>query len=128
VRGEDAIDGAYTTPRRNEFNKALSSQRVILRIVIGGVSLAIACAVAGGALLQITPLASVISIASIGALIALLIKLYNLARDQAMLELIPARYELAIALCQTRADANKLMGEFLAETSSGRGTPARAKT
>jgi hypothetical protein len=79
---------------KEEFAKAIDWIRTTMRIVIVGVALAIGIAVSGGALLQVTPWASLISIASIGTLFALIPKAFGLARDQVLLELAPARYAL----------------------------------
>jgi hypothetical protein len=52
---------------------------------------------------------------------------FALARDQAMPELIPGRYALALELCSTRSDVQILLPRFLDETSSMR-KPAVART
>lgn len=103
---------------RQEFAVTLGAIRNVMRIVMIAVVVALALSVAGGALIQVTPYASLISVASIGSLFALLFKAWQLSRDQAMLELIPARYSMAIEFCHTHEDAQKLIGAFLAETSS----------
>lgn len=103
---------------RNEFAKTLAGLKVMTRLILGAIVIALAVAIGGGALLQISPWASIIPIASVGTLVGLLAKMYQLARDQVLLELVPARYELAMEFCQTRADAQNLMAKFLAETTS----------
>jgi hypothetical protein len=52
---------------------------------------------------------------------------FALARDQAMPELIPGRYALALELCSTRSDVQILLPRFFDETSSMR-KPAVART
>ena len=109
---------------RDEFAKTISWLRTTIRWSIVGIAAAVAIAVIGGALLQISPWASIISFASIGSLFALVPKAFALARDEAMLELIPGRYALALELCSTKGDVQKLLTRFLDETSSMRKTPA----
>jgi hypothetical protein len=105
---------------KQEFAKALLWIRTTMRLSLAAIILAVGVGVAGGALIQISPWASLISIASIGSLFGLLTKTFSLARDQAMLELIPARYTLALELCMTKQDLQKLVMQFLDETSSAR--------
>jgi hypothetical protein len=105
---------------QQEFGKTLVWLRTTMRLSLAAIILAVAVGVAGGALIQISPWASLISIASIGSLFGLLPKAFGLARDQAMLELIPARYTLALELCATKQDLQKLLTRFLDETSSAR--------
>jgi len=97
-----------------------------MRWSIVGIVAAVAVAVICGVLVQVSPWAGLISIASIGSLFALLPKAFALARDQAMLELMPGRYALALELCSTRSDVQKLLTRFLDETSSMR-KPAVAR-
>jgi hypothetical protein len=52
---------------------------------------------------------------------------FALARDQAMPELLPGRYALALELCSTRSDVPILLPRFLDETSSTR-KPAVVRT
>ena len=101
-----------------EFDTALGSLRRLSRLVIGGIVVALAIAIVGGALLQLTPYASIISVAGIGSLFALLTQAWRISRDQVMLELIPARYSLAVEFCRTRKDVQRLVAAFLDETSS----------
>lgn len=96
----------------------MSWVRTAIRWSIAGVIAAVALAVVGGVLIQVSPWASLISIASVASLFALLPRAFGLARDEAMLELIPARYALALELCNTRGELQKLMSRFLDETSS----------
>lgn len=103
---------------KEEFAKAVNWVRATMRIVVTGVAAAVGVAVAGGALLQVTPWAGLISIASIGSLFALIPKAFGLARDQVLLELTPTRYGLALELCSTKQDLQKLLNRFLDETSS----------
>jgi len=105
---------------REEFAKAIGWIRSTMRWSIIGIVAAVAVAVIGGVLVQVSPWAGLISIASIGSLFALLPKAFALARDQAMLELIPGRYALALELCSTRSEVQKLLTRFLDETSSMR--------
>jgi hypothetical protein len=123
VEDREAARRAFVVVRE-EFAKTIGWLRTTVRWSIVGIAAAVAIAVIGGALLQISPWAGVISIASIGSLFALLPKTFALARDEAMLELIPGRYALALELCSTKGDVQKLLTRFLDETSSMRKTPA----
>lgn len=103
---------------KEEFLVTLSAMKRVMWAVLTGIIIAIGLAIIGGTLLQVSPYASIISISSIGALIPLLIKAWKLARDQCLLELIPARYALAAEFCRTTDDAQKLIKQFLKETST----------
>ncbi len=103
---------------RNEFATTLAGLKIMTRLILAGIVIALAVAIGGGALMQISPWASIIPIASVGTLAGLLAKMYQLARDQVLLELVPARYELAMEFCRTQADAQDLMAKFLLETTS----------
>ena len=107
---------------KEEFENTLGWLRRIMRVVIALVVGAVALTVAGAALLQVTPYAGLLSIAGIGSLLGLLTKAWRIARDQAMLELVPARYTLAIELARSDEDIQKIIADFLAETSSLRGS------
>jgi hypothetical protein len=116
---------------REEFAKTTGWLRITMRWAMVGIIAAVAIAVIGGVLIQVSPWAGLLSIASISSLFALLPKTFALARDQAMLELIPGRYALALELCTTKSDVQKLLTRFLDETSSMRKStiakPARPK-
>jgi hypothetical protein len=103
---------------RQEFDKALIWLRTTIRWAIASIIGAVVVAVVSGVIVQLTPWAGLISIASIGSLFGLLPRAFSLARDQAMLELLPSRYSLALELCATRRDVNALLARFLDETSS----------
>jgi preprotein translocase subunit SecG len=122
----DAARRAFVVVRE-EFAKAIGWIRTAMRWSIVGIVAAVAVAVIGGVLVQMSPWAGLISIVSIGSLFALLPKAFALARDQVMLELIPGRYALALELCSTRSDVQKLLTRFLDETSSMR-KPAVTRT
>jgi hypothetical protein len=103
---------------RTEFGRAMVGLQFMTRVVVASVLLAIATAVVGGVLIQLSPWASLIPVASISVLVGLLIKIYQLARDQILLELVPSRYELAMEFCHTQQDAQDLISKFLEETTS----------
>lgn len=102
---------------KEEFLVTLTAMKRVTWTVLALIMVAIAAAIAGGALLQISSYAGIISIASVGALIPLLQKAWRLARDQSLLELIPARYALAAEFCRTTSDAQALISQFLKETA-----------
>ena len=103
---------------REEFGGTLGWIGRMIRYAVGGIVFALALAVASGALLLFTPWASLISVATLGVLLGLLYRAIGLARDQAMLELIPARYALAVELSSTKRDLKRLQARFLDETRS----------
>ena len=112
---------------KEEFDRTLGWTSKAMRWVSVGIFIAIGLSVAGGALVQLSPWAGLITVASVSSLFALLPKAFALARDQAMLQLIPSRYLLALELCRTRDDLQTLMKRFLDESSSQR-TPRGGKS
>jgi hypothetical protein len=46
---------------------------------------------------------------------------WRLTKDQAILELIPARYELALQLSLTREQYSKVLNQFMQETALSSG-------
>jgi hypothetical protein len=119
----DAARRAFDNAKE-EFSKAIAWIR-FMRLAIGGIVAALAAAVVGGALLQISPWANVVPIASLGLLVALLLKMSGLARDQLMLELLPLRYSLALELCRTKQDLQRVLIQFLDETAKSRSSNNR---
>lgn len=103
---------------QGEFEKTLHWLRSTMRLVVGSILVVCGASVAGGALLQVSPWYGVISIAGITGLFLLLRKAWALARDQAMLELLPKRYDLAVELCHTRGDLEAIVDRFLSESAS----------
>jgi len=103
---------------KEEFSKTVGGVSRMMRYAIGGMVLALVLSVASGALLQFTPWAGLISVASLDVLFGLVHQAIGLARDQAMLELIPSRYVLALALCSTKRELKSLQARFLDETTS----------
>jgi hypothetical protein len=103
---------------REEFDKTLIWLRKTIRVAMAGIIGAAAAAVVSAVIVQVTPWASLVSMASAGSLFGFIPKAISLARDQVMLELVPSRYSLALELCATRKDLSLLVARFLEETSS----------
>lgn len=103
---------------RQEFRRVLEHQRRMMQFVTYILLGSIALSIAGATLLRLTPWGGAVSIASLAALLGLLYKGWQLTRDQAMLELIPARYELAMQIATSKRQAEAILNAFLKETSS----------
>jgi hypothetical protein len=103
---------------RAEFRRVLEHQRNAMKFVTILLLVTLALAVASTTLLRMTPWGSTVSIASLVGLVGLLYKAWQLTRDQAMLELIPARYELAMGIATSKRQVEQVLNAFLKETSS----------
>jgi hypothetical protein len=91
----------------------------LMKIVSFLILLSIATTIAGAAFAFIDPrIGSALSLAGIGSMLGLLHRAWLVSRDQAMLELIPGRYELALKLSASRLQSRTVLNQFLAETSS----------
>ncbi len=108
---------------RTEFAKALVSLKRIVHLFVSLVGASLALTVAGIILATAYDHiygGTVLSTASVIAEIDLFRRITALSRDEAMLELLPARYEIALQMATTQADRKKILDLFLAETSSMR--------
>jgi hypothetical protein len=104
---------------RDEFQRVLGPLQKRNRRLMGLVVLAVVATFIGAVLAFFFPYGGVaIEIASLGSLVALLRTVWQLERDQAMLSVLPARYELAINLCNSRDDMRALLRLMLEESSS----------
>lgn len=104
-----------------EFQVALISLRNLIRVTTWLVVLFGAVAIIGLLLILMFNLkvpGAVTSGVSLGTLIGLVFKMWQLGRDQAMLELIPSRYEIGLSLATSPAQFSKILDQFLAETES----------
>lgn len=100
------------------FKEVISPLRRTMHLVQGLLLLSMAGAVAGGAIAMISPWPGIgLSAAALASMFGLLVQSWLLARDQAMLELIPDRYQLALQLLPAK-DHAKLLKIFMQETSS----------
>jgi len=129
-RSTPAGEGRQVEPERvreifkvakEEFQAALNSLRNLTRVMTWLVLLSVAVAFIGLLLVLIFDLripGAVTSGASLSALTALVFKMWQLGRDQAMLELIPTRYEIALSLVTSSAQFSKILDQFLSETES----------
>ena len=127
IQEPQALDEGITKTfamARQEFSRALQSVRhltsVFLWLAGGSAVVCIGGLILVAAYRQIV--SGVIFTASgTTALMVLFTKIYTLGRDQAMLELIPTKYELALRIAESPRDRKKVLDEFLKETSSLRG-------
>lgn len=116
-RDREAIAAAFNVVK-SEFQKTLGWLQRTMRWIIVVTLASMALSVAGAALLLVSPYFGIVSIAGIVSMLGALRTAWLLARDQAMLELVPTRYELALSLCATKGDAQRLVDAFLSETGS----------
>ena len=106
---------------KEEFQAALNSLRNLTRVTTWLILLSVAVALAGLLLILILNLriyGAVTSGVSLSTLLALMFKMWQLGRDQAMLELIPTRYEIALSLATSPDQFSKILDQFLTETES----------
>lgn len=82
-------------------------------------------AVAAGFVLPLIPWGAATAGASILATLGLGQRIWRMARDQMMLELIPARYELAFSLSETPEQRRQLIRQFIADTAMLQKQPAK---
>ncbi|MES2442462.1 MAG: hypothetical protein V4574_06495 [Pseudomonadota bacterium] len=117
----DALQDAFAVVR-SEFLRVLDPLRRQIALVTWLIFGSVAMTIAGGVLAFLQPVGGgVLTLAGVGTLFGLILKAWQLARDQAMLELVPARYELALRFAQSPAQSSELIRQFMTETSSIRG-------
>lgn len=109
----------FDTARR-EFKKALEGLRRLTRILLAVAGLLAVVAIAGAFIstIQRSFAGGAVSTVGVVALLGLFAKIHSLGRDQAMLELLPVRYEMALELASTPEDRRKILDNFLRETTS----------
>jgi hypothetical protein len=107
---------------KGEFRRVLGPLRKQIIVSSTFILLSLAATISGAALLSIKPLSGgIVSIAGIGAMFPLLSRTWRLARDQAILELLPAKYEAILQLCRSQDQYNEALSrmmEELAETQN----------
>jgi hypothetical protein len=106
---------------RTEFSRALQGVRRLMTVFLWLAGGAAAVCIAG--LIMVAAYRQIVSgvvftASGTSALMLLFTKVYSLGRDQAMLELIPTKYELAIQFATTPKDRKAVLDQFLKETSS----------
>jgi hypothetical protein len=102
-----------------EFKRVLGPLEKTLYVVMALVLAALAVALAGAAISFINPWGgAAIGTVGVVTMLTCLSKAWQLRRDQAMLELLPSRYELALSLCKTQEQYKQFLERFLSETSS----------
>jgi hypothetical protein len=116
-RSSEVVAKAFESANAR-FKEVLGPLRQTMRLVQGLLLLSMASAVVGGAVAMISPWPGIgLSVVALTSMFGLLVQSWLLARDQAMLELIPDRYQLALQLLPAK-DHAKLLNVFLQETSS----------
>jgi hypothetical protein len=102
-----------------EFQAVLNPLRRLMKVVAALTILSACVSFAGATLALLHPIIGCsMSIAGLGSLLGLVSKAWLLSRDQAMLELIPGRYELAMQVSDSPEQLRKILTAFLSETSS----------
>lgn len=110
----------FDTARR-EFDKALDSLRRLMRVLLAIVGVSAVVAIAGVLVATVyQSLVGGVALSTVGvaSLLGFFTKVYQLGRDQAMLELLPVRYEMALQLAATPEDRRRILDDFLRETTS----------
>ena len=98
-----------------------------MKLASGVVIVSLAATIAGAAFAMVNPwMGSAVSVAGIGSMFGILTRMWRLAKDQAMLELIPARYELALQLAASPEQFSAILNEFMRESSLIRSQKERA--
>lgn len=106
---------------RQEFQRALASLDLMVRalVIVAGVSAAVCL---GGVILAAVARqiwgGAVFTGAGTACLLALFTHIRAIGRDQALLTLIPTKYELALQFAVTPEDRRRLLDRFLDEVSS----------
>ena len=118
---------AFASAKR-EFRTVLKPLRTQINLASGLVIVSIAATIAGAAFAMVNRWAgSALSIAGIGSMFGILTRMWQLAKDQAMLELIPSRYELALQLASSPEQFSTILNEFLRESTSIRSQKEKAR-
>jgi hypothetical protein len=105
---------------RQEFARVLAPTKRSIQWAFVIVVVALALTVSGGALSFLGPWwrGGLLSLAGLGTMLGYLRRAWLLTRDQLLLELVPARYELALTLATSPTQYAQILREFLKETDS----------
>jgi hypothetical protein len=106
---------------RSEFKSALSGLRRLMNIILLLAGVSLAAAIAGTIIAgTLRAIVSGMALSTVGvvALIDLFRRVARLGREQAMLELIPAKYELALNIAETPEDRRKVLNSLMKEMDS----------
>jgi len=109
---------------RQEFQRALASLDLMVKalVVVAGVSVAVCIA---GVIVAATAgqLWGGVAFTGVGSasLFTVFNRIHAIGKDQALLTLIPTKYELALQFAATPADRRKVLDQFLNEVSSLKG-------
>jgi hypothetical protein len=102
-----------------EFSRVLGPTRKGMQWSLAIAVIALAVTVAGAALSFLNPWGGgLVSLAGLGVMLGYLRRAWMLNRDQLLLELVPARYELALTLARTKEQYAQILRTFLKETDS----------
>lgn len=113
-----AIRRAFTVVK-DEFQRVLDPLRKQMKVVSMLIFVSLAISISGALISFINPWGGgILTITGVGALFGLLVRIWKLSRDQAMLELVPARYELALQMCTNPNQFSEILTQFMRETSS----------
>lgn len=105
---------------REEFERVLGETNQHFGFMIRLLMVAVIFAVGGIIVNLLADLiaGAVVSLTSLGVAAGLAVKVTSLARDQSMLKLVPARYELAISVCPSEQCVHEVIAKFIDETRS----------
>ena len=110
------IQAAFET-LKTEFTKAAGPLRRSMAIVVPLMLGAFGLAVVAGFVLPLIPWGAATAGAGAIATLGLGQRIWRMGKDQMMLELIPARYELAFRLSETAEQRRQLIKQFITDTA-----------
>jgi hypothetical protein len=114
--------GALFDLFQQQCNTALTELRRSTRACVWTIIVAMMCAVAGAVVLAFLEsqrmLGGVLTAGGLGALATVLARALGLARDEAMLQVLPTKYQLAFQLARDPKQYDEAYRAFLAETNS----------
>ena len=106
---------------RQEFQRALASLEFMTRMLVIVVGISVVASLAGVVLAAVWKQVlggAAFTGAGTAALVALFLKIHAIGRDQAMLALVPTKYELALQFATSAQDRKAILARFLDEVSS----------
>jgi hypothetical protein len=131
MRGEEAKSATERAPvdptviekafsvYKAEFAKAATWSRRAVNLALALLVLALAVAAVGALLFSTTAWGGgILVVAGLSGLLGMVAQVRQLSRDQLMLEMIPAKYELALRLASSPEQYRTTLEAMLAETQS----------
>jgi len=104
---------------KSEFRRVLGPLRKQIIVSSTLILLSLAVTIGAAALISIKPMsAGIVSAAGIGAMIPLVGRTWRLARDQAILELLPAKYEALLQLCRSQEQYSEALRRMMDELTA----------